>query len=516
MQQLESYLEGKWVQGSGGEETLVNPATEEALAVTSTEGLDRAAALSWARTTGGPALRKMTFADRAGALKAIAKLIHENRDELLDLSIANGGNTRNDGKFDVDGAAGTFHYYAGLGADVLGDRHLLPDGEWEQLGRSPRFFGHHVMVPRQGVAALVNAYNFPAWGMAEKAAVAWLAGMPVMVKPASSTALVAERLVRLIVDAKVLPDGALSLLTGLPGDLIDHLGPQDVLAFTGSSTTGAALRAQMAPRGVHTNVEADSLNAAILGPDVDPDDDLFDMFVLDVTRDLRQKAGQKCTALRRILVPEELLEAAQERLVEAVGDLTVGNPAERSVNMGPLVTAAQRDRVLEAMGRLRQEAKQLTGHAAAGSRPGVPDGKGFFVEPSLFLAENAAAGGVVHSEEIFGPVSTLVPYDGEASSATEIMAYGRGSLVSAVYSGNRKFVATMVTEGACHNGRLHLAHPKIGDETLGPGAVLPQLVHGGPGRAGAGEELGGLRALHHYMQRTAVQGYRPLLEKLIG
>lgn len=306
MQELRSYVGGRWVAGTGAQQTLLNPTTEEPLAQASSEGVDLGAALQYARSTGGPALRALSFAERGAALKAIADAMQGERDTLLNLGIANGGNTRSDAKFDVDGAIATLLAYAEWGTS-LGQKKLLADGEGIQLGRSARFHGQHISVPRHGVAAHINAFNFPAWGFAEKAAVALLAGMPVLSKPATSSAMLAHRVMQLVVDKKLLPEGALSFLVGAARDLVSHLGPQDVLAFTGAGETGAQIRANpsVIRHSVRINVEADSLNAAVLGPDVEPRSDMYELFLKDVVRDMTQKAGQKCTAIRRVLVPQD-------------------------------------------------------------------------------------------------------------------------------------------------------------------------------------------------------------------
>jgi len=342
MKELGSFLGGKWVAGGANPQTLVNPATEAPLARASSEGLDLAAALDYARKAGGPALRALTFAERGALLQAIADEMQEHRDELIGLGIANGGNTRSDAKFDVDGAIATLLAYVEV-AGALGARKILADGDGIQLGRSVRFHGQHIALPRRGVAVHINAFNFPAWGFAEKAAVALLAGMPVLAKPATSSAMVAHRTVELIVEKKLLPEGALSLLVGSPGKLVSLLGGQDVLAFTGSGDTAERIRAtpNIVRDSVRVNVEADSLNAAVLGADVEARSDMYELFLKDVVRDMTQKAGQKCTAIRRILVPAALLADVKSDLAELLGTLKVGDPGDEDVRMGPLATADQ-------------------------------------------------------------------------------------------------------------------------------------------------------------------------------
>ncbi|HKC60986.1 MAG TPA: 3,4-dehydroadipyl-CoA semialdehyde dehydrogenase, partial [Myxococcales bacterium] len=388
---LRSYVQGRWVEGQGTLATLVNPATEEPLARAGTGGIDFAAALEHARAGAGP-LREMTFAQRGEILRAWSKALYAHRDELLSLAVANGGNTRGDAKFDVDGAIGTLAHYADLGAQ-LGPLRALRDGDAVQLGRTARYAGVHLWVPRDGVAVHVNAFNFPAWGTAEKAAASILAGMPVVSKPATSTALVAFRLAELGVGSGALPPGSFSLLAGSTGDLLDRLGPQDVVAFTGSSSTAAKLREQLARRGARLNVEADSLNAAVLGPDVEPGSATWDLFVADVVRDVTQKAGQKCTAVRRIFVGRQL-EAFREALVERLSSVKVGDPARPEVGMGPLSTADQLRDVRAGIARLAREAQILSGGASQ------VEPKGYFVAPTLLLAKDPAAATAIHHDEV--------------------------------------------------------------------------------------------------------------------
>jgi 3,4-dehydroadipyl-CoA semialdehyde dehydrogenase len=514
---LRSYVEGKWVEGTGERARLVNPTTEEVLAESSTEGIDFAAALDYARTKGNPALRELTFVERGKLLSGMATAIHEHREELVELAIANGGNTRGDAKFDIDGASGTLAAYAAL-AETLGEKRFLLDGEMIQLGRNPRFAGQHVYVPFTGAAVHINAYNFPAWGYAEKAAVALLAGMPVVSKPATSTALVAARMTEVFVEKNVLPDGALSFVAGSPGTLLDHLTSQDVLAFTGSAVTGARLRgrANVIQGSVRVNVEADSLNAAVLGSDVDPDGDAYDLFLREVARDMTQKAGQKCTAIRRIFVPEALVARVREDLSERLASVKVGDPSLSEVRMGPVSTADQLASVREGLGILGRAGEMAYGDGGRGALVGVDGERGYFVSPVLFYAPEPDKAVDVHAHEVFGPVATLMPYSGEAADAARLVRLGGGSLVSSVYTDDRDFAASMVFGIATHNGRLHVAGEKIAEVSPGPGTVLPQMVHGGPGRAGGGEELGGQRGLAFYMQRTAVQGLKPLLEKVLS
>jgi oxepin-CoA hydrolase/3-oxo-5,6-dehydrosuberyl-CoA semialdehyde dehydrogenase len=515
---LDSYLAGRWQRGEGTPELLLDPATERGLAELRPQGLEVAAALAHARSVGGPALAGLGFAARGALLAEMSKLFIARRDELLGLGMDNGGQTRGDAKFDVDGAIGTLATYAELGKS-LGDGQLLPDGELIQLGRSARLFGGHALGPRAGVAVHINAFNFPAWGTFEKVACALLAGMPVISKPATATALVAHRMVQLVVEARLLPEGALQLIAGSVGDLLARLGGQDVLAFTGSGATGALLRGHpnVVARNVRINVEADSLNAAVLGPDVEVGSPTWDMFVAEVVKDMTQKTGQKCTAIRRILVPEALRGPVEEILVERLAAIKVGATSHPDVGMGPLATARQQADVRAGLARLAEEASVLSGGDGTVKTPlGAPPGKGFFVAPVLMRARDSASARVVHELEVFGPAATILAYDGSADRAAELVRRAEGSLVSSVYADDRAFLARLVKGMASHLGRIYLGSAKVAGQTFGPGTVLPTLIHGGPGRAGGGEELGGLRGLGFYMQRTALSGDRALLESILG
>ena len=501
MLELRSYVAGRWVAGTGAAQLLLNPATEEPLARASSEGIDFESALEHARSVGGPALRAMSFAERGAALKAVAGVIQGEREALLELAIANGGNTRSDAKFDVDGAIATLLAYAEI-ASSLGSSRFLVDGEGIQLGRSARFYGQHVLVPRRGVAVHINAFNFPAWGFAEKGAVALLAGMPVLSKPATSSAMVAHRIMELIVEKKLLPEGALSFLVGGADDLVSQLGSQDVLAFTGSGETGTKLRSSrnVIEQAVRVNVEADSLNAAVLGPDVEPRSDMYELFLKDVVRDMTQKAGQKCTAVRRVVVSENQISSVRSDLAELLATIRVGDPKSEDTRMGPLASGAQLADVREGVQRLGGR------HAFGGIEP--LGAKGFFLSPILVEEPGEA----VHEREVFGPVASLVCFSGNPA---EVVARGNGGLVCSVYSEDQDFIEAIVGELTPYHGRIYLGHPKI-ELSPGPGTVLPQLVHGGPGRAGGGEELGGPRGLAFYMQRVALEGSRPVIQKLLG
>jgi oxepin-CoA hydrolase/3-oxo-5,6-dehydrosuberyl-CoA semialdehyde dehydrogenase len=514
---LQSYLRGEWKAGSAdGEQTLVNPATEEPIAKVSTKGLDLKGALAWGRETGGAALRAMTFQQRGALLQAMSNALHAAREELIEASIISGGTTRSDAKFDIDGATGTLAAYARIGT-ALGEKRLMVEGAGEPLTRAPRYCGYHVRSPREGVAVHINAFNFPAWGMCEKAAVAILAGVPVVTKPATSTALLAMRVVEKLVAGAGLPSGALQLVCGSVGDMLDALGPQDVVAFTGSGDTGAMLRKHdvIRARSVRLNVEADSLNAAVLAPDVEVGSDAWHLFIKHTALEITQKAGQKCTATRRILVPRARLDDVQAALVERLAAVRVGNPASSDVDMGPLATRQQLDDAKKGIERLVKSGAQVVFDGAAdGRKPsGVPEGKGFFQAPMLLRADKPHDAADVHAHEVFGPVSTLVPYD-DVEDAGALVARGEGSLVVSLYGDDPALTEALLLKVAPWSGRVVVGSTKVADQMLSSGAVLPASVHGGPGRAGGGEELGGERGLAFYQQRTAIQGDRAMLDRI--
>lgn len=515
MQKLKNLLSGRWVEGTGVEAVLVNPSTDEARAEASTKGLSRAEALAFARDTGGPTLRAMTFTERAALLESWSKAIHEAREELILIGMKNAGNTRGDAKFDLDGATGTLMAYAEMGK-TLGAAKERWDGEAVDMGRSSRMQGRHAFLPRHGVAVLINAFNFPAWGFAEKAACAVLAGMPVFVKPATITAELAHRIFEILTAKNLVPPGVMSFLCGGAGDLLDHLEFQDCVAFTGSAHTGAMIRSHpsILERGVRVNVEADSLNTAILGADVDTDSETFDLFIRDVFNDLTQKAGQKCTAIRRVVAPAARREAILERLNVELSRLVVGNPESDNVRMGPLAGPAPFKDARAALEKLLACTKVALGDPKKTGGLDVPAGKGSFLHPLFLEAASAESAPAVHAVEVFGPVSTFVPYDGSAGHAAKITALGGGGLVASFYSDDRDFAAELVRGMGTCQGRLVWGSKRTAGTAPTPGTVFPNFIHGGPGRAGGGEELGGLRGLDFYSQRVAIQGFGPLLEKL--
>ncbi len=509
---LSSYLEDRWQAGDGEGAALYDPTRDVVVARASTDGLDLAAAFRHAREVGGAALRALTFAERGALLKAMSKAIHAKREELIEVGRVNGGNTRGDAKFDIDGATGTLMYYAGLGKQ-LGDKRVLLDGDPITIGASSRLQGQHILTPKPGVAVHINAFNFPAWGLAEKAACAILAGMPVISKPGTATAMLTWAMVQAVTEADVLPKGALSLVVGSARDLLDHLEWGDVVAFTGSADTGERMRRhpRVLATGVPVNVEADSLNATVLLPDAK--DATYDAFIRDVHREMTQKAGQKCTATRRIFVPEDMLDEVIEDLGERLAGTKVGDPALDEVRMGPLASKAQLESAREGIAALMAEAEVAWGEPEGGALIGV-DGGGCFVTPLLLKAASATGGDAVHRLEVFGPVSTLLPY-ADLDDAAEGVRRGQGSLVCSIYGDDREALGDLIPRLAGWHGRIVVTDGRIADKAYGPGMVMPHLLHGGPGRAGGGEELGGLRGMKLYQQRTAVQGNGPLLARLL-
>lgn len=509
---LKSYLRGEWVEGQSEMATLVDPTTGEEIARTGTGGVDFGEVVRHARGVGGPALRAMTFGERGKVLKALSKAIHAAREELIEASIVSGGTTRGDAKFDIDGASATLAFYAGLGKK-LGDAKALGE-ESEQLTQSARFFGKHVWVPLRGVAVHINAFNFPAWGLAEKLAVALLAGVPVITKPATSTSLLAFRVMEKMVETGEIPRGAVQLVCGSTGDLLSHLGEQDALAFTGSADTGLKLRGleNVLARSTRVNVEADSLNAAVLAEDVD--DDTYQMFLRDVVTEMTQKAGQKCTATRRVFVHASRIDRVIEDLGERLDQITIGNPASKEVRMGPLATKQQHADFLAGVEKLKAAGAKVVYGGGAPSLIDADASKGYFVAPTLLRADAPAEAAAVHAHEVFGPCTTLMPWT-EVDEVVELVARGGGGLVASVYGDDRKLTAELVLSLAPYSGRILMGTKKVADQAISPGLVLPSCVHGGPGRAGGGEELGGERGLRFYMQRCAIQGDRALLDKLV-
>src|SRR5215468_2296893 len=511
---LDSYLSGRWQRGQGVETTLIDPVTGDELASVSAKGLDLASAREFARREGQRALRNMSYAERGKLVGAVADVLAANRARYEAIAIANSGNTKMDAAIDIDGGIGTLKYYARLGAG-LGDMRMLLDEKPVRLAKAENYQAIHLMVPRRGVAVHINAFNFPSWGLWEKAAVALLAGVPVLAKPASSTALLAHAMVKDVIAAKVLPEGALSLLCGGAGDLLAALTSDDVVAFTGSADTAARVRghANVVANSVPVNIEADSINAALLEPGLSAGNAAFDAFVREVVREMTVKAGQKCTAIRRIFVPAAEANAIADALAEKLKGTKVGDPRAADTRMGPVVTRGQQAAAFDGIRRLASEAAIVCGGAEAPSLDGIDAGKSAFVAPTLLRVKEPAGARAVHEVEVFGPAATIVPYRDEADAAA-LIARGGGSLVASVYGEDQDFLVRMIGHIGPSHGRILAVDPAIASAHTGHGIVMPQCNHGGPGRAGAGEELGGLFGLRFYHQRLAVQGSSELLASL--
>jgi oxepin-CoA hydrolase/3-oxo-5,6-dehydrosuberyl-CoA semialdehyde dehydrogenase len=503
---LRSYALGRWHEASAGFSEVRSAVDGRVVASVSSEGLDFGAMVRFARETGGPNLRAATFQERANWIKALATYLNERKAALYELSYDT-GSTKRDHAFDIDGGIGTLFSYASKGRRELPNENFILDGELEPSGKKGTFAGRHVLTPLQGVAILVDAYNFPCWGMLEKLAPALIAGVPAIVKPATATAYVTYAVVKEIVESGILPEGALQLVAGGTGDLLDHLGGQDVLSFTGSLETSLKLREHpaIARNAVRFVAERDSLNAAVLGPDAVPGSPEFDLFVKEVVREMTVKAGQKCTAIRRALVPRNHYFAAGEAIAGKLAGITVGDPRLENVRMGPVVSLAQRDDVRAQVEKLLTEATLLFGNPDRCDVVGGDAETGAFLSPLLLGCERPAAATAVHEVEAFGPVCTLMPYD-SVGEAIELVKRGGGSLVASLYTHDSETAREVVFGIGSFHGRLIVIDRDDAAESTGHGSPLPTLVHGGPGRAGGSEELGGIRAVEHYMQRTAVQG----------
>ena len=510
---LRSYVKGSWASPSAEGAPLLDAVTGEQVATISSAGIDMRAALEYGRAVGGPALRELTFHQRAAILKSLSQFLREHRPELYALS-ARAGATLSDAKFDVDGGIGVLASYASKGRRELPDEVVLLEGDAEQLGKGGRFIGQHILTPRHGVAVQVNAFNFPVWGPLEKFAPAFLAGVPSLVKPASSTAYLTARLVELMISSGLLPEGSLQLICGSVGDLFDHLTDQDLLSFTGSASTAARLRTNptVVARAVRFNAEADSLNCSILGPDATPGTPEFDLYIEQLVTEMTVKAGQKCTAIRRALVPEPLLDAVAEAASARLAKVVIGNPADESVRMGALASLDQREEVRRSVKALLSAGTATFGDPEHVEVTGADSRRGAFMSPVLIRADDAGRA-EPHEVEAFGPVSTLIGYRGTAH-AVELAARGLGSLVGSVVTGDADFARDVVLGVAPWHGRLLVLDADDAATSTGHGSALPVLVHGGPGRAGGGEELGGIHGVTHYMQRTAIQASPRVLTKI--
>jgi oxepin-CoA hydrolase / 3-oxo-5,6-dehydrosuberyl-CoA semialdehyde dehydrogenase len=503
---LKNYAEDRWVAGSSELAELRSAVTGDVVALTSSRGLDFARMARFAREQGGPALRNLTFHQRAGMLKALAEALTARKQELYELSYDTGA-TKGDTWIDVDGGIGTFAVYQSKGRRELPNSQILIDGNVEGLSKGGTFQGLHVFTSLQGVAVHINAFNFPVWGMLEKLAPTFLAGLPAIVKPASATAWLAEAAVRIMIEANVLPKGALQLVAGSLGDLFEHLTCQDVVSFTGSAETALKLQSHpaIARESVRFVAERDSLNASVLGPDAKPDSPEFDLFIKEVAKEMSVKAGQKCTAIRRALIPASLLDAAQDALKARLDKITVGNPRDEATRMGALVSLAQRDAVRAKIQELASEATIVYGDPAQVKVSGADAQKGAFISPILLRCEHPWEGRAVHDVEAFGPVSTLMPYK-DGADAIALANRGKGSLVMSVFTYDTDFARDVVLGSGAFHGRIAVIDRDSAKESTGHGSPMPHMVHGGPGRAGGGEELGGIRGVTHYMQRTALQG----------
>jgi 3,4-dehydroadipyl-CoA semialdehyde dehydrogenase len=510
---LPNHVGGRWQSGSGAGVPLFDPVLGTELARVDATGLDLPAAFGFARDVGGAALRALSYRQRAGLLAAIVKVLQTHRDSYYEIATANSGTVKNDSAVDIDGAIFTLGQYAKWG-DALGDVHALRDGDAVKLGKEPVFLSQHLQVPTRGVALFINAFNFPAWGLWEKAAPALLSGVPVIVKPGTSTAWLTQRMVRDVVDAGVLPAGALSVICGSSNGLMDQLQPFDVVSFTGSAETGALIRshAAVAHRSVRVNIEADSLNSALLLPDATPGTDAFNLLVREVVREMTVKSGQKCTAIRRILVPAGVYDATAEAIGAKLRGVTVGNPRNDSVRMGSLVSRAQLSAVREGLATLQRQTTVLHD----GSQQALVDADPAIaacIGPVLLGAKDADAADSVHDVEVFGPVATLLAYR-DLDHAIALAHRGQGSLVTSLYGSDDTALARTAVQLAASHGRVHVVSPDVAQTHTGHGNVMPMSLHGGPGRAGGGAELGGLRALDFYHRRSAVQASPAVLAAL--
>jgi len=503
---VRSYAEKRWIAGGGEPVALTSAVDGRTLGFASSVGLDFGAMVRFARRAGGANLRALTFHERAARLKALALYLNARREPLYERSFDTGA-TRRDHLIDIDGGIGTLFAYAARGRRELPDAFFALDGAQEALSKAGTFVARHILTPRRGVAVHINAYNFPCWGMLEKLAPALLAGVPAIVKPATATAYLAQALFRLIVDSEILPPGAVQLIVGGTGDLLDHLGGQDVVSFTGSFETSLLLRdhPSVSRNAVRFIAERDSLNAAILGPDAAPGSPEFDLFITEVLREMTSKAGQKCTAIRRAIVPRATYEAVVEALQVRLRDVVVGDPRREDVGMGPLASRSQRNAVRAAVALLQPETETLLGDPHRVVARGAHAERGAFFSPLLLGCERPGAATRIHDVEAFGPVATLLAYDG-IDDAIELAARGGGSLVASVYTYDARAANELIAGLGAYHGLIVAIDRDCARESTGHGAPLPGLVHGGPGRAGGGEELGGLRGVFAYMQRSAVQG----------
>jgi len=505
MLELVNFVAGRRVPGTGAGTVLRDPLSGEPLARADSTGLDLPGAYAWARQEGGAALRALSYAERAALLARVAEVLQANRDKYYDIALRNAGTVRQDSAIDIEGGIYTLSYYAKLGAKLEGQA-FRPDGEQVSLARDDAYAVRHIAVPARGLALLINAFNFPSWGLWEKAAPALLSGVPVVAKPATATAWLAHEMVADVLAAHVLPEGALSLVCGASAGLLDALAPGDVLSFTGSADTAALLRAhpRVARDALRMNAETDSLNCALLGPDAAAGGAAFDALVHEAVREITVKSGQKCTAIRRILVPQAAYQRMADAIASRLAAVTVGNPRNADVRMGSLVGRAQHDDVQAGIQALRAGSQVLFDGGQVRLLDADP-AVAACVAPWLLGSPDPDNHPLAHDREVFGPLATLMPYR-DAAHAYALARRGQGSLVASVYSDDSAFLARSALELADSHGRVHLVSPEAARTHTGHGNVMPQSLHGGPGRAGGGEELGGLRALALYHRRAAIQG----------
>lgn len=505
MNKLSNYIAGNWIPGDGEGQVLYNAVTGEAIATTSTQGIDLAAAFDHARKKGNPALRKMTFHERGNMLKALALHLRTKLETFYKISFQTGA-TKADSWVDIEGGIGNLFANASLRRKFPDETYCV-DGESHNLSKNNTFMGTHILVPKEGVAVHINAFNFPVWGMLEKIAVNLLAGMPAIVKPATVTCYLTEAVVREIIASKILPEGALQLLCGSPGDLLDHVRYQDVVSFTGSASTGLQLKShpRILGEAVPFNMEADSLNCIVLGEDVTSSMPEWDIFIKEVRKEMTSKAGQKCTAIRRIFVPENKMEDVWKAISTSLTQTTIGNPLNEKVRMGSLAGLHQRKEVKSQVQKLLASSTILYGSLDSVEVIDADAAKGAFISPLLLLNEQPFDAKEPHEVEAFGPVSTIMPYK-NMEEAIELSKLGKGSLCSSIVTADASLARTYVIGAATHHGRILVLDNECAKESTGHGSPLPLLVHGGPGRAGGGEEMGGIRGVKHYLQRTALQG----------
>ena len=513
MKKLENYVQGQWISGDGDGQTLYNAVTGESIAQTSTKGIDMAAAIQYARTVGNPALRKMTFHQRGNMLKALALHLRTKLDGFYAISYQTGA-TKADSWVDIEGGIGNLFANASL-RRKFPDQPFCIDGESHNLSKGNTFMGTHILVPKEGVAIHINAFNFPVWGMLEKIGVNLLAGMPAIVKPATVTSYLTEAVVREIIASNILPEGSLQLLCGSAGDLLDHVNYQDVVTFTGSASTGLTLRShpRILQENVPFNMEADSLNCIVLGDDVTPGMPEWDIFIKEIRKEMTLKAGQRCTGVRRIFAPKNKLEDIARFLSTALSQTLIGNPLHEKVRMGSLAGQTQREEVLHQTQILLKDSKLIYGSMNEVEVIDADAKAGAFLSPLLLLNETPWQTRSVHEVEAFGPVSTLMPYEG-IDDAIALSKLGKGSLCSTIVTASTSIAQQYVIGAATHHGRILVLNNECAKESTGHGSPLPLLVHGGPGRAGGGEEMGGIRGVKHYLQRTAIQGSPTMLTEI--